>query len=207
MARLYREKAYDEKDPSWWLLVKNKAEVTGQYLADVYPTTDDMGQRAIGFRFHGPGAKKFAYITDKFARTKERLGVVLDNILYSAPTVQSRIAGPGIIEGNFTDDEQNDMIDILLAGSLPADIELEWKNYVGPALGEDSIRQGIRAALIGVALVLAFMAIYYLFAGSIANLALLLNLLFVMGALSAMQVALTSAYARRSSAERHCGWP
>ncbi len=191
LARLYSEKAYHVEDPLWWLLVKNKAEVTGEHLADVYPTSDDMGMRAIGFRFYGAGAKKFAYVTAKFAKTNEALAVILDNILYSAPRVTSRIAGPGIITGDFSADEQNDLIDILLAGSLPADIELEWKNYVGPALGEDSIRQGIKAAVIGIALVLIFMAIYYLFAGSVANFALLLNLLFVVGALSIMQVALT----------------
>ena len=172
-----------------WLLVENKPIVTGKYLAKVYPTVDSMHQNAVGFEFYGKGRSDFANGTGR--NIGKKLAIILDNVLYSAPSIRARISGAGVIEGRFTQAELGDLITTLEAGTLPADIELEWKHVVGPGLGMDSIVKGERAIVIGLVLVLIFMAIYYFVAGFVADFALLLNLVLIVGVMSFMRVALT----------------
>jgi len=172
-----------------WLLVENLARVTGEYLADPHPTEDSTGLPAVGFRFRGKGRVLFERLTEE--NQGRRLAIILDEDLYSAPKIEERIAGAGIIRGHFTRQEVNDLVAVLRAGQLPADIELEWNNTVGAQLGEDSIRAGIRASIIALTLTVAFMVVYYLATGAIADFALMLNLLLVLGAMSAMELVLT----------------
>jgi protein-export membrane protein SecD/preprotein translocase SecF subunit len=172
-----------------WFLVENTARVTGEYLANPHPTDDDSGLPAVGFTFQGPGRRLFERLTEE--NRGKKLAIILDQDLYSAPTIQSRISGAGIITGKFTQNEVRDLIAVLRAGQLPADIELQWNNAVGAQLGEDSIRAGVYASIIALILVIVFMAIYYLSTGLIANLALVLNLLLVLGALAGLQAVLT----------------
>ena len=169
-------------------LVQNRVQLTGEYLADVYPTYNQM-EAVVGFKMNPRGAKIFARLTDR--NRGAPLAIILDDKLVSAPIIEERIAGSGIIRGSFTQTQVNDLVATLRAGSLPADLELVMGNSVGPSLGSDSIRQGIRAIVVGSLLVLAFVAAYYLWVGCVADFALLLNLVLVIGALSLFQATLT----------------
>ena len=174
------------------VLVNNRPEITGDRLdAASIHSTIHKGGRALGFSFKPEGRRQFQSIT---GRNKGRfLAIILDEVLYSAPVIETEISGPGVITspGGFEREELNDLMNTLRAGSLPADIELESKRSVGPELGSDSIRAGFKAAIVGGVLVLLVMAGYYLLLGLIANLALVLNLLFILGALSALDARLS----------------
>lgn len=171
-----------------WVLVRNKSEITGEHLDRVFPDRKDI-QPVVGFEFDQVGKAKFGRLTER--NIGKPLAIILDGILYSAPIIRDRIPGKGIIEGNFTQDEINDLIAVMRAGSLPADLELEMETTVGPSLGADSIRKGILAGLIGGVFVIIFMCIYYFGAGAVANFAFVLNILMVVGALSILDATLT----------------
>ncbi|MGO8703353.1 MAG: protein translocase subunit SecD [Candidatus Brocadiia bacterium] len=179
-----------------WYLVENKAYVTGEFLSEVRAATDPTdGTPEVAFSFRGQGAREFERLTEQYQKTEQHAGrllaIILDEDLYSAPVIESRIAGSGVIHGRFTKEEVDDLVTTLRAGQLPADIELEWNNTVGAQLGEDSIRAGIRASLVGLVVVVAFMAVYYLVGGAIADFAVLVNLLLVLGGMAGMQSVLT----------------
>ncbi len=171
-----------------WVLVRNKSEITGEHLDRVFPDRKDI-QPVVGFEFDQVGKAKFGRLTER--NIGKPLAIILDGVLYSAPIIRDRIPGKGIIEGNFTQDEINDLIAVMRAGSLPADLELEMETTVGPSLGADSIRKGLLAGLIGGIFVVLFMCIYYLGAGAVANFAFVLNIVMVVGALSILDATLT----------------
>ena len=171
-----------------WMLVDNKAPFTGKDLARAHPGFGEMGP-VVRFEFKGRAKRRFARFTDE--NKGRQLAIVLDDVLYSAPVIRSRIYGPGEISGSFTQEEVNNLVITLRAGSLPADVEMEMENHVGPTLGEDSIHKSVLAILIAMAIVLSFMALYYLAAGCVADFALMLNLLLVMGAMSLLGATLT----------------
>jgi protein-export membrane protein SecD/preprotein translocase SecF subunit len=172
-----------------WYLVENSPRVTGEWMTNPHPTEDETGMPAVGFGFRGQGRLQFERLTEE--NRGRMLAIILDEDLYSAPSIRSRISGSGIITGHFTRAEVNDLVSILRAGQLPADIELEWNNTVGAQLGEDSIRSGIRASLISLILVLIFMAVYYFVTGMVANLAVVLNLIITLALMAGMQSVLT----------------
>ena len=178
-----------EKEAKGWLLVESRPRVTGEYLTDVRVFQGEQGLSMVGFRFKGKGRVLFARVTEE--NRGKQLAIILDRELYSAPTIRSAITGSGQIEGNFSHAEAQDLVAVLQAGSLPADIELEWNNTVGAQLGEDSIRNGIQASIIALVVVVVFMAGYYLLTGLIADFALMLNLLLVLALMSMMQSVLT----------------
>ncbi|MDR4505923.1 MAG: protein translocase subunit SecD [Candidatus Scalindua sp.] len=171
-----------------WVLVRNKSEITGEHLERVFPDRKDI-QPVVGFEFDQVGKAKFGRLTER--NIGKPLAIILDGVLYSAPIIRDRIPGKGIIEGNFTQDEINDLIAVMRAGSLPADLELEMETTVGPSLGADSIRKGLLAGLIGTIFVAVFMCIYYFGAGAVANFAFVLNIFMVVGALSILDATLT----------------
>ena len=171
-----------------WSLVRNKIELTGENLSRVYPDRKNV-QPVVGFEFNTEGKAKFSQLTER--NIGKPLAIILDDILYSAPVIRERIPGRGIIEGNFTQEEVNNLLAIMRAGSLPADLDLEMEISVGPSLGRDSIRHGLMAGLVGGVFVVAFMAIYYLGAGLVANIALGLNILLVIGTLALLGATLT----------------
>jgi preprotein translocase subunit SecD len=116
----------------------------------------------------------------------------LDNNVYSAPVIRDRIAGgKAQITGRFTMDEAKDLAIVLRAGALPAPVKILEERLVGPSLGQDSINQGFRSAIIGGLIVILFMALYYNLSGVIADLALLLNVLFIMAGLAFFGATLT----------------
>ncbi len=191
----YQELADLPEAETRWYLVENTSRVTGQDLTNPRPTTDQNGAPAVGFSFKGKGRIEFEQLTEECKRVGDKpgrqLAIILDEDLYSAPEIQSRISGDGIITGRFTLEEVNDLVAVLRAGQLPADIELEWNNTVGAQLGEDSIHAGIRASIVAAIVVIAFMAGYYFLTGVIADFAVMLNILVVLVAMSAMQSVMT----------------
>jgi SecD/SecF fusion protein len=160
-------------------------------LEKANPSTDRTGRRAIGFLLDERGGNLFANITGK---NKGRpLCILLDGIAISAPNIQTRIRRQGVITGSFTQTAVEDMVNKLNAGSLPARlIEQPMSvNTIGPSIGADNRDQGIRAGLIGLAAVVVCMAIYYCLAGSIADVALFMNLLFVLAIMAGVRATFT----------------
>ncbi len=178
----------EEGETNDWFLVRNKTEITGEHLARVFPERKDV-QAVVGFEFDQVGKAKFGKLTER--NIGKPLAIILDGVLYSAPSIRDRIPGKGIIEGGFSQQEVNDLIAVMRAGSLPADLELEMETTVGPSLGQDSITKGLRAGLIGSIFVLLFMGIFYLGVGWVANFALALNILLILGALVIVSATVT----------------
>lgn len=171
------------------LLVEEKSPISGKYIKDAQPTFGQYSEPEVGFEFDGEGGKIFADLTSQ--NIGKRLAIVLDNVIQSAPVIQSRIADRGVISGRFTYEEASDLAITLRAGALPAPIVIEEDRSVGPSLGKDSVREGIRATGIGFVAVVVFMLGYYLLGGFIANLALLLNVILIFAALSYFHATLT----------------
>jgi SecD/SecF fusion protein len=174
--------------------LKRRVEMTGEILSDASVTTgqsfENAGQPIVNFTTTSQGVRLFGRVTG--ANVGERMAIILDDQVYSAPTIRSKInQGSGIIEGTGTVDEAKDLAIVLRAGALPADVNIVEDRTVGPSLGRDSIEQGKNAALIGLVIVIIFMVIYYGFSGLVADLALVLNLVFVMAILAAFQGTLT----------------
>ena len=160
-------------------------------LKKAQPQTDSEGRRAIGFTLNEKGSRLFANVTSK--NLKRPLCILLDSIAISAPTIQSRISSSGIITGSFTQTEVTDMVDKLNAGSLPARLieqPISIKT-IGPSIGVDNRDKGIRAGIIGLLAVVLCMAVYYTLAGSIADAALLMNILFVLAIMAIVRATFT----------------
>lgn len=171
-------------------LVKQRAVMTGEALQDALVSIGEFNEPYVSITFDGAGAAQFERVTGE--NVKKRLAIVLDGSVYSAPVIQERIAGGRAqVSGSFSMDEANDLAIVLRAGSLPAPVHVIQNVTVGPSLGQDSIDAGIRAAWIGTLLVVAFMAIYYRLAGVIADFALVLNVILLIGALAALNATLT----------------
>jgi len=154
-------------------------------------TQDQYGRRAISFTLDERGGSLFSKVTGK--NVGRPLCILLDGIAISAPKIESQISRRGIITGSFTQEEQLDMINKLNAGSLPAML-IEQPiavNTIGPSIGADNRDKGIRAGLIGLVVVMACMLGYYLLAGSIADAALVMNILFVLAIMAFLRATFT----------------
>jgi len=189
-------KTYREGQIKWLYLLKKKSELTGAYLTDAKVTIgggldpEIANQPIVNMRLDKRGARIFSRVTG--ANIERLLAIVLDGNVYSAPRIKSKIPdGRAIITGIGKMTEAKDLAIVLRAGALPAPVNIIEERTVGPSLGEDSIRKGIHAAIIGMILVVLFMVFYYKGAGLIADLALILNLIFVMAALAGLRAALT----------------
>jgi len=144
----------------------------------------------IGLDFTASGGGQFERVTS--ANVKRQLAIVLDEVCHSAPVIQERISGgSAVITGNFTEDEARDLATVLTAGSLPVQIQFESKSIVGPSLGRDAIRAGALAFIVGSGAVFVFMIVYYLAGGVVACVALLMNLLLLVGTFAAFNAKLT----------------
>jgi len=133
--------------------------------------------------------RQFAGLTE--TNRGRALAIVLDGVLKSAPTIQERILGAGQITGDFTQEQVNDMLNVLRSGSLPMDIELLQESTVGPQIGRDSIRRGLEALAVAGLLVLIFIGVYYIRCGMVADAALIFNLVLLVGVLCVLGAALT----------------
>lgn len=172
-----------------FFVTKAEAKVTGEYLSDARITFDNFGRPAVLFRFRGEGATNFGELTG--SNIGNRLAIVLDGVIKSAPVINDRITYEGTITGQFTPEEARDLALVLRSGSLPVPVVVEQERTVGPSLGKDSIERGKLSMIVGGILVVIFMILFYRLQGIIADIALLLNMLFIMGFLSAFGVTLT----------------
>jgi len=163
--------------------------VEGRELKNARLSQDSMGLPAVGFSLDANATTKFANFTG--ANIGRLLAIVLDDRIQSAPSIESRISGDGIIRGSYSIEEAEDLALVLRAGALPASIQYLEDRSVGPSLGRESIRQGLLAAAVGMALVVVFMLVYYRGAGINAVVALALNLLIVMGVMASLGATLT----------------
>jgi preprotein translocase subunit SecD len=169
--------------------VRKTVPVTGTDLKNARVQKGQLGQPNVGFSLTPDGARKFGDLTG--ANVHRRLAIVLDNKVVSAPVINSQINDSGVIEGNFTAQQAADLSLVLRSGSLPASLTPLEERTVGPSLGRDSIRQGILASIIGfITLVLAVL-LYYKGAGVNAVLALLLNLVILLGMMAIFHATLT----------------
>jgi SecD/SecF fusion protein len=184
------EPAGNGRNERYILIKLDRWNVTGDYLARAYPTQDERVQPAVGFVFNAQGARKFGSLTgshtpEEDGNFKYRLAVLLDGWVRSAPALNSRITDSGIIEG-VQPDEVTYLIEILRSGSLPASIDprplLEEK--IGPTLGQDTIDKGLKAIGVSMLVVPIFMIVYYRFAGAVAVLALMLNMLLLVASMA-----------------------
>ena len=171
-------------------LVKKRVMLTGDVLSDARVSIGQFNDPYVSIEFDAKGGREFERITGD--NIKKRMAVVLDNTIYSAPVIQDRITGGRAqITGTFSMQEANDLAIVLRAGALPAPLKIIQDLTVGPSLGKDSIEKGVQATLFAGAMVVVFMIVYYRMSGVIADFALVLNLLCLIGALSALNATLT----------------
>lgn len=178
--------AKDDNEP---VLLEKKTLLTGDALlnAQVNFNQTDFNKPEVGLKFNSEGAKKFAEITTN--NVGRRLAILLDGKLQTAPRINEPIpSGEARISGRFSVKEAQDLAIVLRVGALPAPMYIEEERTVGPLLGQDSIQKGIQASIVGGVVVIAFMVIYYLTAGVISSVALLMNLLMVLGGLGILPV-------------------
>jgi preprotein translocase subunit SecD len=173
------------------MLIKKRTLLTGAYLTDARVQIDSQyGDPYVSINFDKKGGRLFGRITEENVR--RRLAIVLDNKIYSAPVIQEKIPnGEARITGSFTMEDARDLAIVLRAGALPAPVNILEERTVGPSLGSDSIRKGLISMIVGGILVIVFMVIYYRGAGLLADMALILNILFIAAGLAAFQATLT----------------
>jgi preprotein translocase subunit SecD len=172
-------------------LMKKQTQMTGDLLTEARVNIDQLyNEPYVSLSFNSAGAKLFEQITE--TNVKKRLAIILDNNVYSAPVIQERISGGSAqITGSFSMEEAKDLAIVLRSGSLKAPLKMLQNITVGPSLGRDSIDAGVKAGIISAILVILFMIIYYRFSGVIADFALVLNIVLLIGALSMFQATLT----------------
>ncbi len=173
------------------VLLKKQVLMTGQDLTEAKVS---LGERSplphVAITFNAAGAKQFDEITA--ANVKKRMAIILDGTVYSAPVIQERISGGNAqITGNFSDAEARDLAIVLRAGALPVPMDMLQNVSVGPSLGSDSIEAGKMAGIIGTILVVLFMIVYYRLSGVIADFALVLNIVLLLGAMASLNATLT----------------
>ncbi len=190
---VYIEKSIDRETGrlvSKPLLLKKKVMLTGDAVKNAAVRIGDYNEPYVSVDFNRRGAAEFARITGE--NVKRRMAIILDGIVRSAPVIQERIGGgKAQITGSYTSDEAHDLAIVLRAGALPATVKIVQNITVGPTLGADSIRQGLISGLLGTFLVVGFMIFYYRFSGVVANYALVLNIIMLLGALSLLNATLT----------------
>ncbi|MFA5198833.1 MAG: protein translocase subunit SecD [Candidatus Omnitrophota bacterium] len=176
----------DDNEP---LLLEKQAVLAGDTLTNASVRFDQsqFNEPIVALQFNAAGAKKFSQVTAD--NVGKRLAIVLDGKVQSAPRIREAIpSGEAVITGRFDAQAAQDLALILRVGALPAPMHIEEERTVGPLLGQDSINAGVRASLIGCLLVFIFMAGYYLLAGLISDVALLLNLIIILGGLGLLPV-------------------
>jgi preprotein translocase subunit SecD len=174
------------------IALEDKTLLTGQYITEARVEIDSrsFGGSHIALEFDPQGARIFERVTgDNVGRN---LAIVLDGVVYSAPNIKEKISGGrAVITGSFTDEEAKVLAIALRTGRLPAPVKILEQRTVGPALGLDSITKGILAAAIAGLGIVLFMLFYYRFSGVIADLALVMNIILILGAMAIVGATLT----------------
>ncbi|MGA2299575.1 MAG: protein translocase subunit SecD [Candidatus Acidiferrum sp.] len=174
-----------------WYVLSRTPVVTGRDLRSATESrnTEMPGQWQINFVLSGEAARRFGPFTEQ--NRGRQMAIVLEKKVYSAPVIQSRIEDSGRIDGNFSQESAHDLALVLRAGALPASIKYLEERTVGPSLGADSIRHGVRASILSLLVVMVFMVFYYRLSGVNAVLALILNLVILLAALAMFGAVLT----------------
>ena len=179
-----------EAEGQAWYLVSRVSAVSGKDLRDAQPSRDQNGQPSVSFTLTGEGGQRFYNFTS--AHINDSLAVVLDNKVQEVANIKDSIRDRGEISGGRMNEQQTkDLSMILRSGALPAGVKYLEERTVGPSLGADSIRAGVRAAIIGMVAVLVFMLVYYRGAGINADVALILNLIILLGFMGYFGAVLT----------------
>jgi SecD/SecF fusion protein len=171
-----------------------KSKLTGEVITDARNDIDERAQPAVSMNMNGTGTRIWARWTAEASSKspKGRIAIMLDNTVYSAPSVNGEIPnGNSQISGNFTLEEAKDLANVLKAGSLPAPTKIVEESSVGPTLGQESIRNGMISIVVGFLIIIFFMLIVYNASGWVADLAVILNLIFLLGILASLNAALT----------------
>jgi preprotein translocase subunit SecD len=173
------------------VMVQAKPLLTGDTVSNAEVRINTQyNEPYVGMEFDAEGARIFEQVTGDNAG--RQLAIVLDNVVRSAPRINERIAGGSAqITGSFTMEEARDLAIALRSGALPAPVHIAEKRIVGPTLGEDSIHSGVKSVVVAALLILLFMVIYYRLSGLIADLALVLNIILIMGGLAVFEATLT----------------
>ena len=185
----------ESKSPTGQLIqepvaVEDKPVLTGDRISDSTPAFDDKGSATVSLSFDRRGAEIFSRVTGD--NVGKRLAIVLDGIVHSAPRINEKISGGrASINGSFTPASANDLAVVLRAGALPAPVLVLEQRTVGPSLGQESIDMGVRAALLGGAAVILFMALYYGLSGLIADLMLFFDVALILAGMAAFGATLT----------------
>ena len=169
----------DTSGATLYYLVRKAAAVTGRDLRSARPSLDENNRPAVSFTLNSEGAARFGKVTGE--NIGRDLAIILDGRVQSAPRIDGRITSDGRISGSFTQEEVANLSLILRSGSLPATLTYLEEQTIGPSLGADSIRDGILASVVGLVLIIIFMLIYYRASGINAVVALILNLVILLG--------------------------
>lgn len=172
-----------------YYVVRRVPAVTGRDLRNSRPSLDENSRPAVGFSLNNEGASKFGTFTQ--ANINRQLAVVLDNRVYSAPTINNRIDNEGIIQGSFTQQEAADLSLVLRSGALPASLTYLEERTVGPSLGRESIRSGVAAATGGLLFVMLFLLAYYRLSGFNAVVSIMVNLVILLGLMAYLGATMT----------------
>lgn len=176
-------------------LVEDEAELTGGVVDEAKANlgqqgSSSAGQPIVNLSMNTDGARKWSIVTG--SNVGRQVALVLDKKVHMAPNIKEKISGGGTLIEGFSDiNEAKDIAIVLRAGALPAPVDIIEERVVGPSLGADSIRRGTQSVLIGLALVLVFMVVYYRISGLIANFALIWNIILVLAVLASLQATLT----------------
>jgi preprotein translocase subunit SecD len=170
-------------------LVRKVAAVTGRDLRNARPSLDENNQPAVSFTLSNEGGRKFGNVTGE--NIGRQLAIILDGRVQSAPSINGRITTDGRITGSFTNEEVQNLSLILRSGALPAKLDYLEERTIGPSLGADSIRSGTLASLVGLLLIVVFMLIYYRFSGINAVVALIFNLVILLGLMAYIGAVMT----------------
>ncbi|RYY18272.1 MAG: protein translocase subunit SecD, partial [Cytophagaceae bacterium] len=166
------------------------APLTGEVVSDARMDYDQGGRPEVSMSMNPSGAKKWQRMTA--ANIGKQVAVVLDDVVYSDPVVQSEISGGNTqISGSYTIEDAQDLAQVLKAGKLPAPTRIVEEAVVGPSLGREAINQGLYSSLAGLLIIMVFMTVYYGRAGLVADAALLFNMFLILGVLAQFQTALT----------------
>jgi SecD/SecF fusion protein len=176
-------------------MVTRKASITGQRISSATVSwggdATNPGAAGVTLEFDRAGKAIFSKVTG--ANVDRRLAIILDGRVHSAPNIKEKISGgvPASISGSFTTDQARDLAIVLEAGALPAPLKIAEERMVGPSLGSDSIKSGVRASVIGGIATLLFMALFYSLSGLIADVALIFNLVILLAAMAGLRGTLT----------------
>ena len=170
-------------------LVRKVAAVTGHDLRNARPSLDENNQPAVSFTLNNEGGRKFGNVTG--SNIGRQLAIIMDQRVQSAPRIDGRITTDGRITGSFTNEEVQNLSLVLRSGALPARLDYLSERTIGPSLGADSIRSGVLASFVGLMLIVVFMLVYYKFSGINAVVALVFNLIILLGLMAYIGAVMT----------------